>query len=308
MIARLRDKVTAFCRRWWALLLALLLLLCFVSEITGFTDRLLLLSGVADPHVLPPDGQLQVHTLDVGNADALLLLCDGEAMLIDAGEHNDGDTVTEYLQHFGISHLKYVVATHADADHIGGMREVLKHFSVGEYWMATMPYGAEPTTATYLNLLSFLSERQITVTEATVGMTRTLGDAQIRVLSPVFRSEDANEQSVVCMVTYGDTRFLFMGDAGESVETTLLSDAIRADFLKVSHHGADNATSEAFLRRVSPSVAVISCGRDNLYGHPTAAVLSRLEKAGACVYRTDHNGCVVVSSDGTDIRVKTETE
>lgn len=307
MVARWREKLTAFCRRWWALLLAVVLLLCFVSEKTGFTDRLLLLSGVADPHTLPSNGQLQVHTLDVGNADALLLLCDGEAMLIDAGEHNDGDDVTEYLQKFGIHHLKYVIATHADADHIGGMREVLQNFTVGEYLMATMPQGAEPTTATYLNLLSFLDERQIAVSEVTVGMTRTFGGAQIRVLAPVFESEDSNEQSVVCMVTYGDTRFLFMGDAGESVEAALLSDNIRADFLKVSHHGADNATSEAFLRRVSPSVAVISCGRDNPYGHPTAAVLSRLEAAGVCVYRTDRHGHVIACSDGQSVQV-TETE
>ncbi|MBE6768137.1 MAG: MBL fold metallo-hydrolase [Ruminococcaceae bacterium] len=308
MFARLRERVIAVWRRWWALIVAVALILCFISEQTGLTDRLLVLCGVADPHLPPKDGELQVHTLDVGNADALVLFCDGKTMLIDAGEHNDGDNVTEYLQHLGVTHLTYVIATHADADHIGGMREVLENFTVGEYLMATMPYGAEPTTATYWNLLSFLEERQIKVTETKPGMERRLGGAVVEILAPVVESEDSNEQSVVCMVNYGDTRFLFMGDAGESVEGYLFSEDLHADFLKVSHHGAENATGENFLRRVSPTVAVISCGRNNPYGHPAAAVLSRLEQVGASVYRTDRDGHIVVTSDGKTLQVTTETE
>lgn len=307
-VKRVREWLTAFWRRWWPVILAVVLVLCFISEQTGFTDRLLVWSGVADRHALPPNGELQVHTLDVGNADALLLFCDGETMLIDAGEHNDGDDITKYLQRMGVTHLTYVIATHADADHIGGMREVLEHVTVGEYWMATPPRGAEPTTATYLNLLAFLNERQISVVEAEAGMVRYLGDAEITILAPVVESEDSNDQSVVCMVRYGKTRFLFMGDAGDAVEGFLFSKDLHADFLKVSHHGADNATSAAFLRRVSPSVAVISCGRNNVYGHPTSAVLSRLERAGAAIYRTDHDGHIVVTSDGERLQVTTETE
>ncbi len=308
MLKRLRERVLAIWHRWWLLITAVVLILCFVSEQTGFTDRLLLWSGVTDPRELPQDGELQVHTLDVGNADALLLFCDGETMLIDAGEHNDGDDVAEYLQRMGVTHLTYVIATHADADHIGGMCEVLRNFTVGEYLMSTMPYGAEPTTATYLNLLSCLDERQIRVTETEAGMVRSLGGAEVKILAPLVESEDSNEQSIVCMVTYGDTRFLFMGDAGDSVEGFLFSEDLHADFLKVSHHGADNATSEEFLRRVSPKVAVISCGRNNVYGHPTSAVLSRLERVGASIYRTDHHGRIVVTSDGKTLRVTTETE
>ena len=115
MFARLRERVIAVWRRWWALIVAVALILCFISEQTGLTDRLLVLCGVADPHLPPKGGELQVHTLDVGNADALVLFCDGKTMLIDAGEHNDGDNVTEYLQHLGVTHLTYVIATHADA-------------------------------------------------------------------------------------------------------------------------------------------------------------------------------------------------
>lgn len=308
MVERLRLWGISFFRRWWLLIVAIALILCFVSERTGFTDYLLESCGITDPQVYPRDGELQVHTLDVGNADALVLFCDGKTMLIDAGEHNDGDDVTEYLQKMGVTHLHYVIATHADADHIGGMREVLENFTVGEYLMATMPEGAEPTTATYLNLLSFLSERKVRVIKATPGTVRHFGGAEVRVLAPVVESDDSNEQSVVCMVTYGETRFLFMGDAGETVEKQLFSEDLHADFLKVSHHGADGATGEDFLRRVKPQVAVISCGKNNPYGHPDAAVVTRLNRAGTTVYRTDRDGHIVVSSDGKTVRITTETE
>ncbi len=302
----LLEKLKVFCRRRWLWLAAVLTALCLLMEATGLTDRLLVLCGVVELHEQPSGNEIQVHTLDVGNADALLVLCDGQSMLIDAGDQDDSDTITAYLQSYGIEHLNYVVATHADADHIGGMREVLSHFSVGEYWMATMPYGADPTTETYLQLLAYLEEAHVPVTEVEVGMVRELGEADIRVLAPTFASEESNEQSVVCLVTYRNTRFLFMGDAETSVEATLLSKEVDADFLKVGHHGAENTSSAEFLHAVSPSVAVISCGKDNLYGHPAYGVVSRLKEVGAAIYRTDRNGHIVVKSDGDTLRVITE--
>ncbi len=308
MFIALRKRLSSLRRRWWALIIAVILLLCFLSEKTGLTDRLLLLSGVTDPREFPLSGELQVHVLDVGNADALLIFCDGEAMLIDAGDHDDSDTISRYLQDYGVHHLSYAVATHADADHIGGMRQALAHFTVGEYLTTTVPSGAETLSATHSNLVSFLEERHIKMTEAAVGMTRQLGEAEWRVIAPVFPSNDPNEQSLVCLITYRNTRFLFMGDAGKTVETALLSEDVQADFLKVGHHGAEDATCAAFLQRVSPKTAVISCGADNPYGHPASAVLARLEVVGAAIYRTDRDGTVVVYSDGETLRVETETE
>lgn len=289
-----------------AALAAAILLLCFMSEASGLTARLSAWSGVTDPRTLPLADEIQVHTLDVGNADATLIFCDGEAMLIDAGEHGDGDTITAYLQRYGVTHLTYVIETHTDADHIGGMREVLQTCSVGEYLTKSVSQTEDSATATYRNLISYLKEQNITVTEADVGTSRLLGEARITVLAPLVSTDDTNEQSLVCLIAYRDNRFLFMGDAGVLTEKTLLARDIDADFLKVGHHGGDDATSKAFLNRVTPSVAVISCGADNPYGHPDAAVVKRLADSGAAVYRTDRNGCIITVGDGNTLRVTAE--
>lgn len=289
-------------------LIAVALLLCYVSEIVGFTDRLLLWAGVTDHKSVPTEGEIYVHVLDVGNADAIVIFCDGCAMLIDAGDYGDGHTVTAFLKRYGVTHLDYVVATHSDEDHIGGMREVLAHVTVGEYLTSSVPMGEEPDTTAYRQLTAYLTEREITVTTAAVGTVRTLGTAEIAVLSPAMKFQETNARSLVCRVTYRQNRFLFMGDADTAVERTLLPRDIDADFLKVGHHGGDDATSEAFLSNVTPAVAVISCGKHNVYDHPHGDVLDNLRDSGAAVYRTDRHGTVTVIGDGETLSVHTEKE
>lgn len=294
-------------RLLWGLILLFTVTLCFVSELTGFTDRLLLWTGVSGKRQLPSEGEIQVHVLDVGHADAILLFCDSRAALIDAGEYNDGERITEFLRSYDVTHLDLVIATHPDTDHIGGMQEVLSHVTVGEYITSPMPNGEEPSE-THRALLQHLAARHVTVTEAERGTVRRFGSAELTVLSASDAFETANDCSLVCRVDYRQNRFLFTGDAGYEVESTLSAELADADFLKVAHHGGDDATSAAFLEKVTPSVAVISCGEGNVYDHPHGAVLGRLRAADATVYRTDRMGTVTVIGNGTTLSVHTEKE
>lgn len=288
--------------------LAAVLALCFVLEQAGVWDRLLGLLGT-DPITAPPDpNTLEVHYLSVGNADAALLMCNGAAMLIDGGELDDGDMLVRHIRACGVNTLDLVIATHGDSDHIGGLLTVMDRLPVGRFLLSYMPEGAEPTTSAYLALLEKVADKGIPTVDAVPGALYSLGAAQVEILGPVAASPDTNEQSVICRVTYGKNRFLFTGDAGEEEENSLLAAGadLKAEVLKVGHHGSAGSTAEAFLQAVGARYGVISCGADNPYGHPHKAVLSRLEKAGVTLYRTDQNGTVVMISDGQDISIRTE--
>lgn len=258
----------------------------------------------------PLDSQMQVHILDVGNADAILVQNKGEHLLIDAGEKGDGDAVVRYLQAKGVKQLDMVIATHADADHIGGMRTVIDAFDIRMFLMAPMPEGHTPTTKAYTNMLEGLAAKGIKITAAKPGGQYAVGDAAVDILGPAAEFEDNNNQSVICKVTFGAKRFLFMGDAEKEAEDALLRTKadLRADVLKLGHHGSDTSTQAKLLDAVKPQAACITCGAGNAYGHPSASTLNALRKRQIPYYRSDLNGTVVASTDGTAITFQTEKE
>jgi competence protein ComEC len=255
-----------------------------------------------------PAGKLQVTVLDVGNADAILLQSGDAAMLIDAGEQGDGDDVVSLLRQKGITKLQYIIATHADSDHIGGMKTVLEGVGVENYVMAFMPKGYTPTTKTYQNVLLTIEKKEIPLTVAKVGHTFALGEATVEILGPAGEFTNNNDQSVVCKVTFGEKKFLFMGDAEQNAEQGILQTGanLQADVLKVGHHGSESGTTVEFLNQVKPKVAVITSGKGNRYGHPHSDCLERLHKVGAEVYRSDISGTITMVCDGKDIFVTTE--
>ena len=260
-------------------------------------------SGTSVPRVLAVNqkdkgktSELTVHYLDVGQGDCILAECDGEYMLIDAGDNDQGTKIQNYLSKQGVRKLKYAVGTHPDADHIGGLDVILYKFDCGTVMMPDM----SKDTATYRDVVDTMKQKGYKNTVPEPGDSFKLGGAVCTVLGPSESYEDANNNSIVLLVEHGENRFLFMEEEEES--DILKSGAdVEADVLKVGHHGSRSSSSKKFLEAVSPDYAVISCGEDNSYGHPHAETLNNLRAMGVKVFRSDEQGTIVAVSDGSKI-------
>lgn len=251
------------------------------------------------PTVTVPMDGLYVHYIDVGQGDSELVCCGGRYMLIDAGTPLAGDTVVEYIQDLGIKKLDYVVCTHGHADHCGGLDAVVESFDVDTIF--TSPYAGD--AASYLRFVETVENAQLTLEVPDQGVQYRLGDARFEFIGPLEDHNNVNDDSLVMRLTYGDTNFLFTGDMTADAEKELIEDGenVKCDVLKVGHHGSSGSSCYQFLYEAEPKIAVISCGRDNDYGHPHEETLGRLKDAGVTVYRTDELGSIVIFSDGITV-------
>lgn len=249
-------------------------------------------------------GSFEVHFIDVGQADSALVLCDGESMLIDGGNAADSDLIYTYLKKLELEHLNYLVCTHAHEDHVGGLSGALNYASVDTAFAPVTDYSSKAFGSFKKNLEK--QGKEITIPSA--GDEFSLGSAQVTVLGPVRPSEETNNTSIVLRIVYGDTSFLFTGDAEREEEQDILDAGytLKSTVLKVGHHGSDTSTSYPFLREIMPEYAVISVGTGNSYGHPTEDTLSRLRDADVKVYRTDMQGDIICTSDGTNVTFETK--
>lgn len=246
----------------------------------------------------PSDSSFAIHFIDVGQADAALILCDGEAMLIDGGNADDSSLMYTYLSKLGITELDYVIGTHAHEDHIGGIAGALNYATVNKALCPVTSY----TTKAFNNFVKAVQKHGKSITIPSVGDQFNLGSASCLVLG-VNSTDDTNESSIVLRITYGNTSFMFTGDAEQEAENTILNRSyeLKSDVLKVGHHGSASSTSYRWLREVDPDYAVISVGKDNSYGHPTETVLSRLRDADVTTFRTDLQGDIICTSDGRTV-------
>lgn len=250
-----------------------------------------------------PSGQLKVHFINVGQGDSILVqFHNGQAMLIDAGPD---DSVVSYLNQQGIKKINYLVATHPHADHIGGMAAVIRAFDIEKVYMPRVSH----TSKTYENVLLAVKEKGLKITSAKAGTT--LFDQEglkVNIVAPCGSSyNNLNDYSAVARIQFGNTSFLLTGDAESLSEQEMLASGaeLKADVLKVGHHGSSSSTTPSFLKAVSPKYAVISCGAGNQYGHPHQETLNKLASAGVQVYRTDTNGTIIFTSDGQTLTVET---
>lgn len=244
-------------------------------------------------------GNMEVHFIDVGQGDSTLILCDGHAMLIDAGDYSKGTAIQNYLQKQKVKKLDYLILTHPDSDHIGGAPVIITKFEIDKVFMSNY----EKDNKTYQKLIQALDNKRLKYTTPRVGAQYALGTAKITILAPNGTYDNPNDASIALMIQNGENRFLFTGDAGEEAEQDMLAADVdlSADVYKAGHHGSRTSTSQQFFESVNPSCAVISCGEDNSYGHPHAETLNTFRMNGVKVYRTDEDGTIIAASDGKKI-------
>lgn len=241
---------------------------------------------------------LEVHFIDVGQADSTLIKKGKEAMLIDAGNDADGKLVVNYIKEQKIKKLKYVIGTHPHEDHIGGLDDVIDNFEVEKVIMPN----AIATTKTFEDVLDSIDKKGLTITKPKVGDKYTLNGAEFIILAPNSENyTSTNDYSVVVKLVNGMSSFLFTGDAEELSEKEILKNnksLLVSNVLKLGHHGSVTSTSQEFLDAVHPNIAVIFSETGNSYGHPHKEIIERLEKKHVDILRTDLLGTIVIKSDG----------
>ena len=246
-----------------------------------------------------------VHFVDVGQGDGAIVVCDGKTLVIDGGTAENGAKMVEYLQNtLHVSKVDFVIGTHPHADHIGGLPDVIRACKVKKLYSPVDEFEAK----TFETMKRAADDKKLKITVPQAGQSFSLGRAKVEFLAPLGIYDNVNDLSLVVRITYGQTAFLFTGDAERPSEYDMTDggEDLSATVLKVGHHGSNTSTSYVFLRQVMPAYAIISCGKDNAYGHPHEEVLSRLADEGAAVSRTDECGTIVCRSNGAKVTVRTE--
>ena len=297
------EKVTLFPRRLFLRLAALALGAVLALGLTACDS----LPGDGGHIVRPSTGASQpfeMHFIDVGQALSVLVECDGQFMLYDGGNVDDGSLVVSYLQKQGVEQLQYVFCSHAHEDHVGGLAAVMAKFPAGHAYSPV----TGSSTKCFNDFVKYTQQQGLQLEVPSVGTVWPLGSATVTLLGPVTGYSDTNNTSLVLRIDYGNTSFLLTGDMEKTAETDLVNSGanLRADVLQVGHHGSSTSTSYLFLNAVLPEMGVISCGVNNKYGHPHEETLSILRDAKVDVYRTDLQGTITIGSDGQNYTVGTE--
>ena len=246
--------------------------------------------------------ELKVHYIDVGQGDSILVQTKDKNILIDAGTRKSSDNLINYLKKQHIKKLDYVIATHPHEDHIGGMPKVIDEFEISNF------YAPKKTANTkiFKDMILQLKKKNLKINVAKKGISLDLSnDSSLDFLAPVKDNyENTNDYSAVIKLTHGNTKFLFTGDAEKTSEKDILNSNVdlSSNILKVGHHGSHSSSSKEFLDKVNPKMAIISCGKNNDYGHPHKETMKELKKRNIEVYRTDIDGNILLTSDGENIK------
>lgn len=248
------------------------------------------------------DGSLSVHFIDVGQGDCIYINQGEYNMLIDAGNNEDGEKLVSYLKSLNVNGFDYVIGTHPHEDHIGGMDDIINNFEIDNYYMPDKL----STTKTFEDVLDALDAKGLSYNVPKIDDEFKLGDATFKVIYSGDDTNDINDSSIVLKMTYGDNSFLFTGDATSNVEEIILNHDIKSDVLKVAHHGSSYSSTTEFLDKVDPKYAIISVGTNNSYNHPASITLQKLSNRDITVYRTDLDGTIIFTSDGTNLSVQTK--
>lgn len=247
---------------------------------------------------------LKVHYLDVGQGDSIFIeLPNNETMLIDAAESYQSENIINYLKNLNYQKIDYVIGTHPHTDHIGGLKDIINTFEIGKIYMPKVV----STTKTYESLLMAIKDKNLKINTAKAGTSIIDTDTlKINILAPNNSTyTELNNYSVVTKITYGTTKFLFMGDA-EKLSENEIKENVTADVIKIGHHGSNTSSSIDFIKKVNAKYGIISVGLNNKYNLPKEETITNWENSGTKIYLTSTNGTIRASSDGTNIKIESE--
>ena len=256
------------------------------------------------------DSNFTVYYLDVGQSDCTVVICDNEVLMIDTGTSNQLNTIKTNLFMLEIDTIDYMLITHPHEDHMGSASDIIEDYNVSNILMPSLSIEKYVPSSTYDNLLNVISENNVNPETVFYGDSFMLGSAVVEIFAPMKQDDNLNNLSVVAKITYGDTSFLFTGDAEEEIEKQILREKadISADVLKAGHHGSNTSSTDEFISTVNPRYVIFSSGSDNDFGHPTLNNIEKFENMGAKQYVTSIDGHITVTSDGKQISVITENE
>lgn len=243
---------------------------------------------------------LKVHFVDVGQGDGIVVEADGRYMVIDGGDNEYGSTMVNYLKDLGVKKIDYVIGTHPHADHVGGLDDVINNFEIKKVILSPKMH----TSRTFEDVLDAMLELDLSITKPVVGDVYQLGSSEFTIIAPNREyGNDLNDWSVGIKLVYGENSFVLYGDGEIASEYDIVDNGIdlKADVLKSAHHGSDTSNSEAILKAVDPEYVVISVGVGNSYGHPSRSIIDRFVDYDIPYFRTDEQGTVIASSDGSKI-------
>lgn len=254
-------------------------------------------TGDVQENVNLENDNLNILFLYVGQADSTLIKLKDKVMLIDAGNNEDGMNISNFLRSEGISKIDYLVGTHADEDHIGGLDDIVNELEIGKIFMPKIGEDAK----NYQNVVKAAKKKNLEIENPKIGDKFSINDANCEIMSVQNEGDYSdNNSSIVIQMNYGKTKYLFMGDAEKEIENSRKWESV--DVLKVGHHGSNTSSSESFLEQVKPHYAVIEVGKNNSYRLPNKYTISRIEKIGATILRTDTNKTsFYIKSDGNEI-------
>ncbi len=248
-----------------------------------------------------PSSNLKIYFFNVGQADSILITNNNHNMLIDAGNNEDGPLLVSYIKNnLGIEEFDYVVGTHPHEDHIGGLDDIINNFNIKNVLLPDVI----TTTKTFEDVIDAIANKNLEITIPKIDSTYQLGESNINVLYSGTDEKELNNSSIILKLSFGNTSYLFTGDTSKEIENTILNKDIRADVLKVAHHGSKTSSSVEFLHKVNPSYAIISVAKKNSYNLPSKDTIKNLEKLTNNIYMT-YDGTILLTSNGNEINIET---
>lgn len=248
------------------------------------------------------DSILEIYFFDVGQADSILIKENDYTVLIDGGNQSDGKNLVKYLKEdLNINDIDILVGTHPHEDHIGGLPDVITSLEIGKIYLPN----ATTTTKIFEKLLDAIEDKNHKITVPKINEEFNLNNMNFKVIYTGTDESDLNNTSIVLKLEYGETSYLFTGDATNTTEEKILDKDIESDVLKVGHHGSSYSTTEEFLNKVNPKYAIIQVGNNNKYNHPNKTTLDKLNERNIKIYRTDKDSTIKLTSDGKKINIET---